>query len=82
MLRKKHPNKEIEEALKYAEEFNWYIKASNGHAWGRMFCPNNNINCRCGEFCILSIWSTPKNPHNHARKIRKVVANCIFVKHK
>ena len=32
--------------------------------------------CRCGEFCITSIWSTPKNSGNHARALRRVVDHC------
>lgn len=32
--------------------------------------------CRCAELCITSIWSTPKNPGNHARALRRVVDNC------
>ncbi len=39
-------------------------------------CPYNDEECRCGEFCITSIWSTPKNPGNHARALRRVVDNC------
>ena len=34
--------------------------------WGKMHCPCNDDGCRCGEFCIACIWSTPKNPGNHA----------------
>jgi len=41
-----------------------------------MYCPYNDEECRCGEFCITSIWSTPKNPHHHARALRRVVDNC------
>jgi len=41
-----------------------------------MYCPYNDEECRCGEFCITSIWSTPKNPGNHARALRRVVDNC------
>ncbi len=41
-----------------------------------MYCPGNDVECRCGEFCITSIWSTPKNPGNHARALRRVVNNC------
>ena len=37
---------------------------------------DNDETCRCGEFCIASIWSTPKNPGNHARQIRRVIDNC------
>lgn len=35
-----------------------------GHKWGR-------IKCTCGAF--ISIWSTPKNPHNHGRQLRRWV---------
>ncbi len=38
--------------------------------------PYNDEECRCGEFCITSVWSTPKNPGNHAKAIRRVVDNC------
>lgn len=41
-----------------------------------MKCPYNDKECRCGEFCRASIWSTPKSPTNHARQIRRVVDNC------
>ena len=39
MTRTKHPNKEIEAALKYAEEYQWRIENSNGHPFGQMYCP-------------------------------------------
>ncbi|MNK32126.1 hypothetical protein D3C87_505800 [compost metagenome] len=42
--------------------------------------PYNDDGCRCGEFCIACIWSTPKNPGNHARAIRRVVDNGTFNK--
>lgn len=76
MADKKHSKKEVQEAIEYAESKGWLIEPSSGHAWGRMYCPYNNQECRCGEFCISSIWSTPKNPGNHARQIRRVVDNC------
>ncbi len=76
MARASHPNKEIEAALRYAQSNGWRIKAASGHAWGRIYCPYNDNECRCGEFCIASIWSTPKNPMAHARAIRRVVDNC------
>lgn len=73
-----HPNKEIAAAIKYAEEHGWRIDVGGSHAWGKMYCPNNSNDCRCGEFCKQSIWSTPKNPENHAKLIRRVVDKCIF----
>ena len=76
-MAKKHPSKEIQAALKYAEKKGWRIEPGGSHAWGKIYCPNNDRQCRCGEFCITSVWSTPKNPTNHARQLRLVVDNCI-----
>lgn len=67
MPRKRHPNKAIEAALRYAESHGWRIEAKGAHAWGKMYCVLNSQACRCGEFCITAIWSTPKNPDNHAK---------------
>jgi hypothetical protein len=73
-----HPNKEIAEAIQYAKKNGWKIKEGGAHAWGKMYCPHNSQECRCGEFCIQSIWSTPKNPQNHAKLIKRVVDHCLF----
>ncbi len=76
MARRKHPKPEIESALKYAELSGWRIETGGSHAWGRMYCPFRDSSCRCGEFCITSIWSTPKNAGNHARQLMRIVNNC------
>ena len=82
MGRAKHPNKEVEEGLGHAEEQGWRIEVGGSHAWGRMYCPYIDPECRCGEFCITSIWSTPKNAGNHARQLTRVVDNCAIRKRK
>jgi hypothetical protein len=76
MARTKHPKKEIEDALQHAEANNWRVKEGGSHAWGKIYCPYNDSDCRCGEFCISSVWSTPKSAGNHASQIRRVVDNC------
>jgi len=76
MVTKKHPKSEVHDAIKYATSKGWRIEVGGSHAWGRMYCPYNSEECRCGEFCITSIWSTPKNAGNHARQIRRAVDNC------
>ncbi|MGV8084527.1 MAG: hypothetical protein AB2L09_12995 [Coriobacteriia bacterium] len=83
MPRKCHPNQQIEAAVAHAEMNGWRITTSRGrsHAWGTMRCPNNDTSCRCGEFCITSIWSTPRNPGNHARQLRRIVDNCTSKGH-
>lgn len=75
-----HPNKEIAAALEHAEDNGWRIIQGGSHAWGKMYCPSNRQECRCGEFCKQSIWSTPRNAENHAKLIRRVVDNCLFNK--
>jgi len=76
MARSPHSKKEVENALSYAESHGWRVVEGGGHCWGRLYCPYNDDECRCGEFCITSIWSTPKNPGNFANAIRRVVNNC------
>lgn len=76
MTRLKHPKKEVEAALRHAEAHGWTIKVGGGHAWGKILCPFKNKECRCGEFCITSVWSTPRSPDSHANTLRRVVDNC------
>jgi hypothetical protein len=71
MPRSRHPNKHIERAIRYAEALGWEVDISPGHAWGHLYCPFAN---RAG--CRLSIWSTPRNPENHARQLRRDVDRC------
>jgi len=71
MSRSRHPKPPIENAVRYAEQLGWRVELSNGHAWGRLYCPQSNR-----EGCIISIWSTPRVPENHARHIRKAVDSC------
>jgi len=79
-VKNSHPKADVEEALRHAEKKGWKIEVSrsHSHAWGKIYCPYNSQECRCGDYCITSIWSTPKNPKNHARQIYKVVDNCIY----
>lgn len=71
-----HPHKEIEAALRHAQTNGWRVEVGGSHAWGKMYCPYNDEECRCGVHCITSIWSTPRNPESFARQLRRVVDNC------
>ncbi|HMP71533.1 MAG TPA: hypothetical protein PKA76_19460 [Pirellulaceae bacterium] len=71
MSRARHPNKHIEKAIRYAESLGWRVEVSGGHAWGRLFCPQSSR-----EGCIVSVWSTPRIPENHARHIWREVDLC------
>ena len=80
--RPRHPDKDIEAAIAHAEELGWTGKKRTGktHAWGLLLCPYNDNACRNGIFCQISIWSTPKNPQNHARDLKRHVDGCIKAK--
>lgn len=71
--RPKHPNKEIEKAIVYAEQNRWIYRDSgrSAHAWGKLLCP---LHTREGH--TMLIWSTPRNTFNHAQQIKKLVDKC------
>ena len=73
MKRKRHHNKEIEKAIKYAESKNWRFKIAgkSSHVWGRLYCAEESR-----DGCKISIWSTPRVPQDHASQIRKAVTRC------
>lgn len=80
MSRAKHPNKDVEAAIQHAEDHKWTVK-KGGH-WGFLYCPFNDAECRCGTRCKAGIWSTPKNPGNHAKQLREVVDGCTALRAK
>jgi hypothetical protein len=71
MARPRHPNKEIEAAVAYAEAHGWEYVRKGSHAWGVLHCPRRG---RDGH--RKSVWSTPRNPFAHAKDIRKAVDSC------
>ncbi len=74
--RPKHPDKDIEAAICYAESLGWRYKKTghSSHAWGRLLCASH---ARGG--CMLSVWSTPREGEIHAEQIRRRVRLCIHL---
>lgn len=68
----KHPNKHIQAALVYAQQHGWEIVASvkSAHAFCRLRCLQGYTEHQ------MSVWSTPKNPENHAKQILRKVKEC------
>ena len=79
MSRKSHKSKEIGAVLRELEALGWTValRSGRGHAWGLIRCPNNDPDCRCGEFCQMGVWSTPQNPGRFARQLRSRALGCI-----
>ena len=73
MSRPKHPKKEIEEAVKYAESQGWTFKApgKSAHVWGTMLCPEKSR-----EGHRFGVYSTPKVPAHHAKRLKGAVDEC------
>jgi hypothetical protein len=65
--RPRHPKKEVEEAVRYAENKGWQVRML-GH-WGRIFCPHP-----CA--CQFGVSGTPRDAGNHAKLIVKAVNRC------
>jgi len=69
--RPRHPNKEIEAAVRYAEAAGWRYREAKGHAWGRLLCAHHSR-----DGCQISVWSTPRCGEHHADAIRRAVDRC------
>lgn len=68
MARNRHPKKDVEAALRDMEAAGWTVTPTKaGHRWGK---------ARCSIDCEESIWSTPRSPQNHAKRLRRAIANC------
>ena len=80
MLRRRHPDRSVEDALRHAEDHGWRVELLSPRArgWAKLLCSHNDSDCRCGEFCIAVVWGTPRSAENHARQLRRVVDACIW----
>ena len=78
-MRMRHPKKEVEKVLAELEEFGWNVveRHGKGHAWGLVRYPYNDADCRCGEYCQMTVNSTPQNPSSHAAKLKRKALKCI-----
>ena len=68
MPRPRHQKKEVEKVLEAGEATGWVVTATaSGHRWGVARCPMG---------CQVAIYSTPKNPGNHAKRIAREFDRC------
>jgi hypothetical protein len=71
MSRSRHPKKAVEEVVRYAEELGWEVVMSRGHIWGELYCHHHEQGG-----CIVRVFSTPRNPENHAKRLRREIDKC------
>jgi hypothetical protein len=72
--RSRHPNKEIEAAVRYAEAKGWTCVAARGHAWARLYCPHHDR-----DGCMIGVWSTPRDREAHAKDLTRYIDRCPHV---
>ena len=73
MARPRHPSKEIEAVVAYAEAKGWTWRQM-GH-WGRLFCAHAE---RDGY--QIGVNGTPRNAEAHAKQILRAVDRCPHIK--
>ncbi|PXW49547.1 hypothetical protein DET57_101245 [Klebsiella oxytoca] len=73
IVMKEHPDKHIRAAIDYALTRGWIFitGGKSAHCFGRLICGT----ARHREY-MMSIWSTPAVPINHARQIIRMVDRC------
>ena len=69
MSRAKHPNKEVENAVSYAESQGWTWKPQ-GH-WGRLYCSHADR-----DGCQVGVNGTPRDGDVHAKQLRRAIDRC------
>ena len=68
MARDRHPKKELEAVVEYAEEQGWEVSAGKRHAKFRLRCPHH-----VRDGCQVSVWSTPADVDDHAKDVRRSI---------
>ncbi|SNY63121.1 hypothetical protein SAMN02744775_00907 [Enterobacter sp. CC120223-11] len=73
-MMKEHPDKHIRAAIRYAVSKGWIFVPGghSAHCYGRLKCgiPEHRLH-------MMSVWSTPGSPQNHARQIIRKVDSCF-----
>ena len=72
-MRRRHPKKEVEEALTAILEDPWWRleqPRKTGHVWGVLKCGHG----RGG--CMRSVFGTPASPSEYARKLEDWAGTC------
>lgn len=72
-MARRHPHKEIDAAIRYAESRGWRFSKSAGqaHAYGKLYCRGASRGA-----CVVTVYGTPRNPAGHARYLRRRVDGC------
>ena len=70
--RPRHPKKEIEAVIQYAESRGWRVGVGGSHPWGVLLCPDRNG-------CQVGVHATPANAFHHARYLRHQIDGCTLV---
>ncbi|MDF9399089.1 hypothetical protein EYW48_06825 [Vibrio sp. 1180_3] len=69
-----HSKKDVNAAIEYAIHKGWrFVSKGNGHTVGFLYCTTKSEGTHKIVDCRIAIFGSPKNPTNHAKKIKKMV---------
>lgn len=71
MARDRHPKKELEAVVGYAESKGWTARPGQRHAKFKLYCRHHDR-----DGCIVSVWSTPADVDNHAAAVKRAIDRC------
>ena len=71
MARDRHPKKELEAVVQYAEELGWEVRGGKRHAKFKLYCKH-----RDRDGCKVAVWSTPTDVDDHAKDLRRAIDRC------
>lgn len=73
MMRRRHPKKEVEEAIAAILTDRWWRleqPRKTGHVWGVLKCGFGHGGC------LRSVWGTPRSPAGHAQDLKDWARGC------
>ena len=69
MPRRRHPKKDVETAVRAAEDAGWSVtEIHRGHRWGILVRPSGTD--------TVTLFSTPRDPATLGKRIREQVIKC------
>lgn len=71
MARDRHPRKELEAVVEYAEEQGWEIRLGKRHAKFKLYCKHHDR-----DGCKVPVWGTPVDVNDHAKDVRRAIDRC------
>ena len=71
MPREKHPNENLEDVVRYAEEKGWIVVSGGRHVGFVLQCSHSG-----DDRCKVLVWGTPPDTGKHAQGVKEAIERC------